>query len=130
MAVGGLALGFFSSRISRRNLVCSSLILIGAAFSGMGLAPRFLHIMALMFVIGIALVPAESTLMTIMQLAITDSYRGRVSSALNALTTAASLISMAGAAGLGELIGLRTIYVVAGLITISAGLVGFFVLVE
>ena len=80
--------------------------------------------------LGIALVPAQSALMTMMQLAVPDLKRGRVGSALNALTTAAGLLSMATAAVLGELVQLRMIYVLAGLITSAAGVVALFVLVE
>ena len=50
--------------------------------------------------------------------------------ALNALTTVAGLLSMAGAATLGETIGFRTIYIVCGLIVAGAGLFGFSVLKE
>jgi hypothetical protein len=53
-----------------------------------------------------------------------------VGSALNALTTAAGLISMAVAAAAGEVVELRKIYFVAGLITSTAGLVGLLVLRE
>jgi hypothetical protein len=53
-----------------------------------------------------------------------------VGSALNALTTAAGLFSMAAAATLGEVLQLRLIYVFAGLIVGAGGLVGLFVLVE
>ncbi len=51
-------------------------------------------------------------------------------SALNALTTAAGLVSMGVAAALGEAIGLRAMYVISGLITMSAGVIGLFVLKE
>jgi sugar phosphate permease len=64
--------------------------------------------------------------MTMMQLA----KRGRVGSALNALTTVAGLLSMAVASAVGEVIELRVIYMVAGLIVSIAGLVGLFVLQE
>ncbi|MGD9318285.1 MAG: hypothetical protein PVG56_15720, partial [Anaerolineae bacterium] len=63
-------------------------------------------------------------------LAVPDLKRGRVGSALNALTTAAGLLSMATAAVLGEFVRLRMIYVLAGLITSAAGVVALFVLVE
>ena len=47
---------------------------------------------------------------------------------INALTTAAGALSMAGAVAFSELVGLRTIYVVCGLIITGAGLLGLFVL--
>jgi MFS family permease len=95
---------------------------------------RLLHMPLMLLVysllLGVMLVPVQSALMTMMQLAVPDLKRGRVGSAMNALTTAAGLISMALAAASGELIKLRMIYVIAGLITASAGLLGLFVLQE
>ncbi len=81
-------------------------------------------------ILGVALVPAQSALMTIMQLAVPDRKRGRVSGAMNALTTAASLVSMAAASMLSELTGLRAMYVISGSIVIAAGGLGFMVLKE
>jgi hypothetical protein len=53
-----------------------------------------------------------------------------VGSALNALTTAAGLLSMAVAAALADLVQLRAIYITAGLLVSVGGLVGLFVLRE
>jgi MFS family permease len=100
----------------------------------MTVGQRLLHmpLMLLLYsmLLGVALVPAQSAVMTLMQLAVPDLKRGRVGSALNALTTAAGLLSMATAAVLGEVVQLRMIYVIAGLITAAAGVVALFVLVE
>jgi MFS family permease len=100
----------------------------------MSVGQRLLHMPLLLLLysllLGIALVPAQSALMTMMQLAVPDLKRGRVGSALNALTTAAGLLSMATAAVLGEIVQLRMIYAIAGLITSAAGVVALFVLVE
>jgi MFS family permease len=100
----------------------------------MTIGQRLLHmpLMLLVYslVLGIAIVPAQSALMTMMQVAVPDLKRGRVGSAMNALTTAAGLVSMAAAAMLGEVVALRALYVVSGLITAAAGLVGLRVLEE
>jgi DHA3 family macrolide efflux protein-like MFS transporter len=158
MALGGLTLGFVAGRFQKKRLAGWSIAFIGGMIALMGLSPpfslgnlfpglgagaemaemtmgqRLLHmpLMLLLYslLLGIALVPAQSTLVTMMQLAVPDLKRGRVGSALNALTMAAGLISMAVAAALGEVIPLVTIYVVAGLITGSAGLVALLVLQE
>jgi MFS family permease len=158
MALGGGMLGGFTRRFQKRNLAGSCILIIGAMIALMGLAPalslaslvpswrveaamaemnagqRLLHMPLLLLlysmVLGIALVPAQSALITMMQLAVPDLKRGRVGSALNALTTTAALVSMAVAAAAGEVVALRMIYVVAGLITAVAGLVGFVVLIE
>jgi MFS family permease len=158
MALGGVMLGFVTARFRKKDLAGWSIIFIGAMIALMGLAPSFslvnlipglqveatiaemtigqrllrmpLLLLTYSLLLGVALVPAQSSLMTMMQLAVPDLKRGRVGSALNALTTAAGLVSMAAAAAAGEVVELRTIYVVSGLITSTAGLVGLLVLGE
>jgi DHA3 family macrolide efflux protein-like MFS transporter len=158
MALGGVMLGFIRARLPKKNLAAWSIVIIGGMIALMGMAPAFsladlvpalqmeatmaqmsvgqrlLHmpLMLLLYgvVFGIALVPAQSALITMMQLVVPDLKRGRVGSALNALTTAAGLLSMAVAAAIGEVVELRMVYVMAGLITAGAGLVGLAVLKE
>jgi MFS family permease len=158
MALGGMALGLVAARAGKRTLAGWCIIFIGAMIALMGVAPatsvaslflggqtgapgaelavgqRLLQmpvlLLAYSLLLGVALVPAQSALMTMMQLAVPDLKRGRVGSALNALTTAAGLVSMATAAALGEVVDLRMIYVIAGTITASAGIIGLYVLQE
>jgi DHA3 family macrolide efflux protein-like MFS transporter len=158
MALGGVGLGVLAARVTKRKLAGWSIIFIGAMIALMGLAPpfslatlfpgpgadvaladmtvgqRLLHMpLALLLyslLLGVALVPAQSALVTMMQLAVPDLKRGRVGSALNALTTAAGLVSMAVAAASGEVVELRMIYVAAGAIIGAAGVVGLFFLEE
>jgi MFS family permease len=130
MVVSGLALGLVASRLNRTTMIGWAIIAAGLFIAGMGLAPAFGYVIALSFAVGLPLIPAQSGMMTMMQLAVPDLKRGRVGSAMNALTTAAGLVSMGIAAALGEVVGLRTMYAIAGLITMSAGVVGLFVLRE
>jgi len=121
MIIGGLLLGLLAARLRKSTLIGGSLLLIGAFCAGMGLAPTFFFIVVCSFALGLALTPAQSALVTLIQLAVPDEKRGRVGSAMNALSTAARLISMAAAATLGEMIGLRTIYIICGaLVALSA----------
>lgn len=128
MVVGGVILGFLSTRMSKKMMVVWGLAVIGLMFIAQGLSPTFAFIVAFSVPIGIALVPAEAGLTTIMQLAVPDLKRGRVGSSLNAVTTAASLISMAFASLMGEWIGLRTIYIIFGGIVAVSGLIGLWIL--
>jgi MFS family permease len=158
MVLGGLMLGFATARFTKKALASWGLVLIGIILALIGKAPpfsmanaipalqvdaplsdltmweRLLHmplaLIAYGIIFGVALVPVQSALMTMMQLSVPDLKRGRVGSALNALTMAAGLLSMAAAAAAGEVIELSTIYVVAGLITAAAGLLGLVVLQE
>lgn len=158
MALGGAVLGLFVARFRKRDLAGWSIVFIGAMIALMGLAPAFslaslfpglgagadlaeltvgqrllhmpLMLLTYSLLLGIALVPAQSALMTMMQLAVPDLKRGRVGSALNALTMAAGLLSMVVVMLLGDAVVLRWIYVVAGAIVSGAGLVGLAVLQE
>ena len=158
MAIGGITLGFVAARVKKKRMAGGSIIFIGGMIALMGLAPpfslvdllpgisvdaemanmtvgqRLLHMPLLLLfysvLFGIALVPAQSSLMTMMQLAVPDLKRGRVGSAMNALTTAASLLSMALAAAMGEVVPLRLIYVIAGIFVSAGGMVGLLVLQE
>jgi MFS family permease len=158
MLLGGLVLGLLASRFQKRHMASWSIIVIGAMIALIGLSPPFslvnlfpglgseipmvelpagqrllrMPLLLLLFslLLGVFLVPAQSSLMTMMQLAVPDLKRGRVGSAMNAFTTAAGLVSMAVAAASGEVVDLRSIYVIAGLVCASAGLVGLFVLQE
>jgi sugar phosphate permease len=158
MVLGGAVLGLVATRFKKRDLAGWSIIFIGVMIALIGLSPSFslvhlipglevegvmneltvgqrllympLMLLAYSLLLGIALVPAQSALMTTMQLAVPDLKRGRVGSALNALTTAAGLISMVAATIAMDTVELRLIYVVSGLIITGAGLVGLVVLQE
>jgi len=159
MVLGGLVLGAVAGRFSRKRLAGWSIVFIGGMIALMGLSPAFslahvlpadmslgtametmgvgqrlLHLPLMLLIysllLGVALVPAQSALMTMMQLAVPDLKRGRVGSALNAMTTAAGLVSMVVAAATGEAAPLREIYVVSGLVVSVGGFVGLYVLQE
>jgi MFS family permease len=130
MVLSGLALGLLTARWSKTALVGWGIVGSGLALLGMGLSPGFFYVMACSFILGLMIVPLFSALATLMQLAVPDSKRGRVSGALDALTTVAALLSMAGAAALGEVIQLRAIYVVSSLIIVVSGALGLRVLKE
>ncbi len=130
MIVGALILGYLNARLSQIAMIGWGLAVIGLTLFGMGAAPAFGYVVACSTVLGVALVPMQSVLTTMMQLAVPDLKRGRVSSALNALTMAAGLLSMAGAAFSGDRVGLRMIFIVCGLVITGGGLLGLFVLRE
>ncbi len=158
MAIGAVGLGFIAAQLKKKDMAGWGIVVIGLMIGLVGLAPpfslvnllpqlgpgvataemtvwqRLLHIPLLLLVysliLGSSLVPAQSALVTMMQLAVPDLKRGRVGSVLNALTMAAGLLSMAAAASLGEVVDLRLVYVASGLIVVAAGVLGLLVLQE
>ena len=106
------------------------ILIAGIFLALMGVTNSFYVIVVFSFIIGLAIVPAQSGLNTIMQLAVPDSKRGRVGSSMNAISTAAGLISMGIAAGMGDLIGLSNIYIVFGSVVALSGILGFWLIHE
>jgi MFS family permease len=130
MLIGGLSLGFLAARMKKIPMVAACLAIIGLCFAGMGWAPTFIFIITMSLGIGIALIPVQSVLMTIMQVVVPDEKRGRVGSAINAIATAVGLVSMSAASLFGDQIGLRNVYIVCGFINILAGAISLIIGVE
>jgi MFS family permease len=130
MVIGGVLLGFIASKVSKKSMVSAGTIVIGISMAAMGVAPAFGFIIAMGFIVGLGIVPAESGVTTMMQMAVPDLKRGRVGSSLNAFSTTASLISMSFAALLGDWIGLGTVYVVFGMCIVVSGLLCIWIVEE
>jgi len=130
MLVGGLLLGVIATRIPKSVLSGVGLLLIGVLFALMGFSPLFSMIIVESFVVGLAIVPVESALATIMQISVPDLKRGRVGSSMSAINTFGSLLSMAFASFFGEQIGLNNVYLVIGAFIFLSGILGFWLLQE
>ncbi len=130
MLFGGLLLGYLSVRIKKMPLAALSLLLIGVCFSATGLARSFWIPVAMSVGIGLGTVPAGSVLMTVQQMVVPDEKRGRVSSAINAMGTAAGLAAMSLAALFGERVGLRNVYILCGVSNAAAAVLTILIGVE
>jgi MFS family permease len=130
MALGGLALGWFARRVRMAPLASVGMLLMGLVTLPTGYLPTFFLVIVVNVLFGVAWVPVQSALTTIMQLAVPDLMRGRVSSSLNAAVNAGGLISMGLASFAGETIGLRNVFVVVGAMFMLSGLLGFMLLQE
>lgn len=128
MLIATALLGFFSGRMKKASWGAWAMMAIGLLLVGIGVSPAFFWIIVLTFVIGLFLVPGQSVLMTLIQLAVTDLKRRRVNSALNAIASAAGLISMALASFFADAVGFRVIYGIFGTIIVIAGLLGWMML--
>jgi MFS family permease len=130
MVLGGLLLGALARRVRRAPLAATGMVLMGLLSVPLGYVPTFFLIIVLNFLFGVALVPVQSALTTILQLAVPDLMRGRVSSGLNAVVTAGGLVAMALVSFSGDALGLRNIFVLAGLLISVSGILGFWLLKE
>jgi len=81
------------------------------------------HIMLLLFPIGLAIMPVNASIATLTQTLVSDELRGRIGAALQTMIGAASITSMALAGVLAGLVGVRNVFLMAGVLAIIAGII-------
>ncbi len=108
------------------SLFVGGLAGVAVCVGSLAVAANVWMVMASMFAVGWFVMPVQATTMTIIQRATTDAVRGRVTGTLNAVVQTATIASMAAAGILGDVVGIRTVFlaggVVAGLAAVLAWL--------
>jgi MFS family permease len=122
MVLGGVFLVGLASRINSNWLIVSGIAALSLLTAGIGLAPNVIVFSAMMFGIGLVLVPLSSAAGAMMQQVVANELMGRVSSSLNVVNGVANLISMALAGTLGAAIGLQNVFLVSSLIVALAAI--------
>jgi MFS family permease len=77
----------------------------------------------LLFLVGLILTPLQAMVSTVLQTQTADAARGRVASLMSASVSTASVVSMAVGGVLGDVIGVRWVFVVAGAVAVLASLI-------
>jgi len=126
--LGGLMVSRLSRRLSTSTIVGGMLILAGTAIVAFAFAPNYTIVLASITVIGACVVMARGALDTIAQTLSPDAVRGRVQSAINMIVVAATAMAEGLSALLGSLIAVQTVFVMAGVVTMLAGVAAAFVL--
>jgi MFS family permease len=113
-----------------RRLAPTTIITLGLA--GIGVCIGFMsgvtaiwQVLLLLFVVGWMVTPLQAMLQTIVQTTATDATRGRVVALLQASLSTASVGSMALGGVLGELIGIRAVYLAAAVVVLVAAGIAF-----
>jgi DHA3 family macrolide efflux protein-like MFS transporter len=117
MLVGSVLVGNLAARFRLTRIIAWSIALLGAAVAACGLISQFVLIPIATFVAGLALAPINAALSTLMQVTVPNDKLGRVASVVDSTTTVSYLISMGGAAFLADALGIRTVFILAGIIT-------------
>ncbi len=124
--VTGMILGSGLVAVLAASLKTSQIIVFGISFLGImvaviGLAPSVWVVMAGLFVLGLCLTPVQAAASALMQSVVANEQRGRAGSALNTVISLASVISMGCAGLLGDAIGIRQVFYLAGATAVLAG---------
>jgi MFS family permease len=130
MLLGSIIVGNLTSRFRLTRLLSGSLALLGLAAAAIGLAPTFVAVLVLLIFVGLSLPPINAAASTLVQTVTPDDLMGRVNSASGTVQSVANLLSMALAATLGDLVGVRTVFVACGLVMLVASGMGWMMLRE
>jgi MFS transporter, DHA3 family, macrolide efflux protein len=122
-AVGGLAIGRLAGRFSKARICTVGMIVIGVTLVLLGIVPGFGHIILAAFICGLAILPVQAAITTLAQQLTPDHARGRVFSAITTFGQIALTVSIAGAAGMADLVGIRSVYVGCGVLVALAGVI-------
>ncbi|MCP5096011.1 MAG: MFS transporter [Chloroflexi bacterium] len=123
MILSGAFVAVLAAKIKPTNIISVSLIITGIMIIPMAFITQVWHLFPVLFIVGLVMTPLNASVSTIAQTAVADNLRGRLSAALNAVIQSASLISMFAAGAVAAAIGVRSVFILSGIITIIAGLV-------
>lgn len=127
MILGGILVSMIAARVKSTSFLVSGLIGTGLFVGLLSTSNNLIYIVAIIFGIGLAVAPANIGAQTIIQTSVPDKVRGRTGAANSALISSASILSMAVAGVLADLLGSRTVFVIGGVFTAVAGLIALFI---
>jgi predicted MFS family arabinose efflux permease len=114
-------------RFAPTTIITVALVGISLCIGLMSGVSAVWQVIALLFVVGWMVTPLQAMLQTIVQTASTDATRGRVVSILQASMSTASVASMAIGGVLGDVIGIREVYLAASVVVLVAAGVAWLV---
>lgn len=126
--LGGLLSHRLAERFRARYLVSGMLIIAAIAIVLFAYAPWYTLVLVSLALLGLSVVSARGALDTLTQLLAPDDVRGRVQSAVNLIINGATAGAEAFSAVLGDLIGVRQVFLAASLLTLLAAFSAYRVL--
>jgi len=123
MILSGSLVAVLAARFKATHIITVALIGIGIVIFPIAFITSVWHLFIILFGAGLMITPLNAAVSTIAQTAVSDNMRGRVSSALGATIQTTSLISMFAAGAVAAAFGVRTVFMISGIITIIAGFV-------
>ncbi len=122
MILGSLFITALASRFKSTTIISVGLIILGSVFAWFSRSSSMWQLFVTMFLIGLAAAPINAGIATTMQTSVANEILGRVAAALHAVINTTNLISMFLAGSLAAFIGLRNVFLLAGLLAMVAGI--------
>lgn len=121
MVLGSALVAALASRLKANQIIAGGIMLVGLFVGLFGASPAVWACLLALFFVGLSLTPVQAAAATLLQEHVPNEIRGRASAAMNTMITLASLISMGSAGLLGDALGVRQVFYLAGAITVLAG---------
>ncbi|HWV24229.1 MAG TPA: MFS transporter [Thermomicrobiales bacterium] len=117
-----LIIGVLGGTLDPKRLLVVCVVTTGVIVIGIGLAVGIWTLLGAMFLVGIAITPVGACFGTLLQTHAPGALIGRVAAAMNTCIQTCSVASMAIAGILGDAIGVRPVFWIAGSVCIIAGM--------
>ncbi len=129
MVLGGLVLGVWGGFRRRILTSLTALVGVGIGFSFIGLAPASSFSMAVgaMFFVGVMLPIVNGPIHAVVQAAVIPEMQGRVFTLMASVSAAMSPLGLAIAGPVADTMGVRTWFVMGGVVTALMGVMGFLI---
>ena len=121
MVASGSLLALLASRARPPTLISIGALGLGTSVAAIAVCAEAWHLMLLLFAAGWFVPPVQASVTTILQTAVPAHARGRAQASVATSITAANLLSMSLAGVAAGVVGIRPVFVVAGLIVFGAG---------
>ena len=122
VAAGGLV-AVLARRMSAQSMVAGGLAGVGILIAILYAAPNVYFLLVVAFCFGWFVTPLQASTQTIVQSVTSDATRGRVIGALQASMSTTQIVSIALAGVFASIIGIRGLFLIAGLVCLVAAAV-------
>ena len=123
MVLGGSFTALLAARLRPSRMISLGLMAMGVSVGAIAAVANVWHIILILFPLGMFSMPVNAAIATLTQTLVSDELRGRIGAALQTMVGAANITSMALAGVLAGMIGVRNVFLLAGVLAIIAGLV-------
>jgi MFS family permease len=121
MILSAGVVGVLAARLRATTIVTVCLIGLGAIVAVIGQSTTVAHVLFLLFLMGWLVTPVQASVVTLMQTGVEDAARGRVMATLQAAMSGAGIASMLFAGVFGDLLGVRTVFLLSGAVVLAGG---------
>jgi DHA3 family macrolide efflux protein-like MFS transporter len=123
MILAGALTAVAAAKLKPTTIVPIGLAVVGVVVGMFAGVTSVWHLGALLFILGWFVTPLQASVSTILQTETPPEMLGRTGSALNAAFTASNVAAMAIAGGAAAIVGVRTVFLAAGVIIVLSALV-------